>query len=124
MRRFKKKPELGFVVIPGLGRVTGDTVLEGDQYAKFCPSLLVEVLDGTKAPTNALLLDAAPAVSDAEVVAAVKAHEAAHVPAVVQVSASVETPPAAPKPVPAVAKPTPAPVSPSKSSGKKPPAKK
>lgn len=44
MRRFKKKPELAFAVIPGLGRISDDRVIEGDQFAKFAPSLLVEVL--------------------------------------------------------------------------------
>ena len=58
MRRFKKKPELSFVVIPGLGRISDDRVLEGDQYAKFAPSILVEVLPAPAAP----LKEPAPAV--------------------------------------------------------------
>lgn len=43
MRTFKKKPELRFVVLPGIGRVDTDRLLEGDHLAKFVPSLLVEV---------------------------------------------------------------------------------
>lgn len=59
MRRFKKKPELSFVVIPGVGRVSDDRVLEGDQFAKFAPSILVEVLPVPSAP----LKEPAPVVS-------------------------------------------------------------
>jgi hypothetical protein len=43
MRRFQKKPELTLAVIPGVGRVAAGQVLEGDQYARFVPSLLVEI---------------------------------------------------------------------------------
>jgi hypothetical protein len=44
MRRFKKRPEVGFIVLPGLGRITDNSrIFEGDQFAKFCPSVLVEL---------------------------------------------------------------------------------
>lgn len=44
MRKFIKKPDITFAVIPGVGRLAEGQVLEGDQYAKFVPSLLVELL--------------------------------------------------------------------------------
>jgi len=131
MRRFKKKPELTYVLIPGIGMVKGDAILTGDQYAKFCPALLVELPaeSASKPP-------AAPesVATDAEVVAAVRAHEetttaplvpehvAPVVPAVapvasIDVSASVETEAPAPK--------TPKPSAPApKPTGKKPTGKK
>jgi hypothetical protein len=43
MRRFQKKPELTFAFIPGVGRLAAGQVLEGDQYVRFVPSLLVEL---------------------------------------------------------------------------------
>lgn len=50
MRRFRKKPDVTFVVIPGAGRVNEGMVLEGDEYAKFVPSLLVEIPAAPAAP--------------------------------------------------------------------------
>jgi hypothetical protein len=44
MRKFTLKPGLSFAVIPGTGRVSPKQVLEGEQYARFVPSLLAEVL--------------------------------------------------------------------------------
>lgn len=53
MAKYRKKPELGSVYVPGVGRVTDDRVLEGD-LAKFVPALLVEVSDApAPAPTRA-----------------------------------------------------------------------
>ena len=43
MRRFQKKPEVTFAVIPGVGRLGAGQILEGDHFAKFVPSLLVEL---------------------------------------------------------------------------------
>jgi hypothetical protein len=50
-RKFKKRADLGMVFVPGVGHVRNDQVLEGDQWARFCPSLLVEVLDQDREPT-------------------------------------------------------------------------
>lgn len=88
MKRFKKKPELSFVVIPGVGRVDGDRILEGDEFAKFCPSLLVE------------LPPQATAVAPAEVPAPRKAPPPPPAPA--PVAAPPEEPPAPPAPPPEV----------------------
>lgn len=44
-RRFKKKAGLGIVSLPGLPGLGNDTVVEGDEYARFCPAILVEVFD-------------------------------------------------------------------------------
>ena len=49
MRKFTLKPELSFAVIPGTGRVAPKQVLEGEQFARFVPSLLVELLEEPKA---------------------------------------------------------------------------
>lgn len=43
MRRFVKKPGAAFVVIPGVGRLKPGQVLEGDEYERFVPLLLVEL---------------------------------------------------------------------------------
>jgi hypothetical protein len=43
-RKFKKNPSMTQVVLPGYGRLTSGEV-EGDQYARFVPSLLVEVTE-------------------------------------------------------------------------------
>ena len=43
MRRFQKRPDVTFAFIPGVGRLGAGQVLEGDEYAKFSPSLLVEI---------------------------------------------------------------------------------
>jgi hypothetical protein len=43
MRRFKLRPELRSAFIPGFGSAANNSVLEGDQFAKFVPALLVEV---------------------------------------------------------------------------------
>jgi len=133
MRRFKKKPELTYVLIPGFGMVKGDMLLTGDQYAKFCPALLVEVLEVAHAPVPA----SEPVATDAEVVAAVRAHEQTvsaplvpeFVPPAVAPVASIDIP--APVEVPApvpVEVPAPKAVKPSapapKPTGKKPTGKK
>lgn len=49
MRRFQKRPDVTFAIIPGVGRLDGQRILEGDQYAKFAPSLLVEIPAGPDA---------------------------------------------------------------------------
>lgn len=49
MRKFTLKPDLSFAVIPGTGRIVPKQVLEGEQYARFVPSLLVELLEEPKA---------------------------------------------------------------------------
>ena len=61
MRRFVKKPEATFVVIPGVGRINEGRVLEGEDFAKFVPSLLVELLEEpAPAPAPARVLVEVP----------------------------------------------------------------
>lgn len=60
MRKFTKKPELAFIVIPGIGRVADNRILEGDNLAKFAPSLLVEVLPNEKAAPPAVIVPPPP----------------------------------------------------------------
>jgi len=43
MRRYTKKPGLAVCMIPGAGRVRDGQILEGDEFARYCPSVLVEV---------------------------------------------------------------------------------
>lgn len=67
-RKFRKKSDLVMIFLPGLGRVTHDEVIEGDQYAKYVPSLLVEVevADQAEAPSEApVAQDPAPKDPDA-----------------------------------------------------------
>jgi hypothetical protein len=45
-RRFKKKAGIpGVLSLPGLPGIGNDTVVEGDEYARFCPAVLEEVFD-------------------------------------------------------------------------------
>jgi hypothetical protein len=44
-RKFKKNPSMTMVYVPGFGRLMGDTIIEGDQYARFAPAILVEVAE-------------------------------------------------------------------------------
>jgi hypothetical protein len=43
MRRFIKRPDLGYVALPGVGPLKEGMVLVGDQFAKHVPRFLVEV---------------------------------------------------------------------------------
>lgn len=43
-RQFRKREDLHLVIIPGMGRLRPNQILSGDQYAKFVPHLLEEVL--------------------------------------------------------------------------------
>lgn len=60
MRRFQKKPDVTFVFIPGVGRVAEGRVLEGDEFAKFVPSLLVEVPNASSVPGGLVLTEVLP----------------------------------------------------------------
>jgi hypothetical protein len=42
VRRFRKKSKFHMIVLPGIGRITDDRVIEGNQYAKHF-SLLDEI---------------------------------------------------------------------------------
>jgi len=45
-RRFKKKASIpGALSLPGLPGLGNDTIVEGDEYARFCPAVLEEVFD-------------------------------------------------------------------------------
>jgi len=46
--RFRMRSGLSVVVLPGAGRVRSGQILEGEQYAKFCPSLLEPAPDAPK----------------------------------------------------------------------------
>lgn len=52
-RRYTRKPGLALCVIPGVGAVKEGQVLEGDQYARFCPGKLVEVTGAPPSPPEA-----------------------------------------------------------------------
>lgn len=53
MAKFQKRPDLGSIYVPGVGRVTDARVLEGD-FDRFVPSLLVRMSDdAAPAPTRA-----------------------------------------------------------------------
>jgi hypothetical protein len=55
-KRYVLKPGLQSASIPGTGRVSAGVVLEGDQYARYAGSILVEILDSvpTAAPRPVL----------------------------------------------------------------------
>lgn len=44
-RKFKMKPELFFVCLPGIGKIRKTDILEGERYAKYCPKFLVEIFE-------------------------------------------------------------------------------
>ena len=48
-RRFRKKAGLGVVSLPGMPGLGNDTIVEGDEYARFCPAVLEEVFDEVSA---------------------------------------------------------------------------
>jgi len=49
-RKFRKRPDLHMVVIPGVGRIRDYQVIEGDAYARYVPHLLEEVPETPSAP--------------------------------------------------------------------------
>lgn len=50
-RRFRKKASIsGVLSLPGLPGIGNDTIVEGDEYARFCPAVLEEVFDAPTAP--------------------------------------------------------------------------
>ena len=58
-RRFRKRDDLHKVIIPGVGLVRDNQILEGDRWGQFVPTYLVELLDSTPtAPRMNLLVDA------------------------------------------------------------------
>lgn len=62
-RRFKKKAGLGVVCLPGLPGIGNDTIVEGDEYARFCPAVLEEVFDVVASPKLASKPEAMTAVA-------------------------------------------------------------
>jgi hypothetical protein len=58
---FKKKAGLGVVSLPGLPGLGNDTIVEGDEYAKFCPAVLEEVFDAPAKPVPKPAQKPAPA---------------------------------------------------------------
>jgi hypothetical protein len=96
MSNFTLKPGLTSVFLPGVGRVPPGRVLEGDQYRRFVPAFLVEVV-GTAAPAPAPTLKAVkPAVSSPPSPAPVpepKASEAPQAPKASTVPVAPESPP-------------------------------
>jgi len=55
-RRFRMRPGLNEVVLPGGGKILSGTLLEGDQYARWCPQFLMELLDSRPVAESAPLL--------------------------------------------------------------------
>ena len=59
-RRFKKKASIsGVLSLPGLPGLGNDAIVEGDEYARFCPAVLEEVFD--EAPEKPVAKKAAAA---------------------------------------------------------------
>lgn len=57
-RRFRKKAGLGALCLPGVGGIGNDSIVEGDEYARFCPAVLEEVFD--EAPSKPVAKKVAP----------------------------------------------------------------
>lgn len=64
-RRFRKKAGIGIVSLPGVAGLGNDTIVEGDEYARFCPVILEEVFDEVSAPAPAPTPEPAPAPAPA-----------------------------------------------------------
>lgn len=45
MKKFRKKPGIHQLILPGHGRVKDHHVLRGDKWAKLCPALLEEIIE-------------------------------------------------------------------------------
>lgn len=68
-RQFRKREDLHLVIIPGMGRLRPNQILSGDQYAKFVPHLLEEVLPAkSAAPVVPAAVAPAPAAPVPELV--------------------------------------------------------
>lgn len=64
MAKYQKRPDLGSVYVPGVGRVTDARVLDGN-FDRFVPSLLVRMPDeAAPAPTRAPVRTPAPAPAE------------------------------------------------------------
>lgn len=95
MSSYKLKPGLSSVFLPGAGKVTTKTILTGEQYQRFVPQFLVEVLE------EVVLAPAAPfAVFVPESVVAPAPAPEPVVPAPVPASEPVVVPEPAPEPIP------------------------
>jgi hypothetical protein len=46
MKKYKKNPFISVAFVPGIGHLPEGMILEGDEYAKYAPSVLVEIPDG------------------------------------------------------------------------------
>jgi hypothetical protein len=44
VRRFKKRPDIKWLNLEGR-TITEDMILEGEEWAKYCPEYLVEILE-------------------------------------------------------------------------------
>jgi hypothetical protein len=44
VRRFKKRPDIKWLNLEGRA-ITEDMILEGEEWAKYCPEYLVEILE-------------------------------------------------------------------------------
>jgi hypothetical protein len=49
-RKFKVKPGLFLAYLPGCGRIQRDKIIEGDHYARYLDTHLVEILDAPVTP--------------------------------------------------------------------------
>lgn len=52
MKKYKKNPFISVAFVPGVGHLPEGAILEGDQWAKYAPSVLVEIPDGTPVSSN------------------------------------------------------------------------
>jgi hypothetical protein len=60
MAKYRKRPELYTCVIPGVGVIPDGKILEGEEYAQYCPGLLEKVEEPSKpkpAPAPATVPD-------------------------------------------------------------------
>ncbi len=60
MRRFRRREGISDLALPGIGRVRSHHILEGDQWARYCPEFLVEILDSTPVESQPVLTEPRP----------------------------------------------------------------
>jgi len=64
-RKFVKRSDIGAVVLPKIGKITSNMILEGDHFAVYHPSLLREIVDMPLMAPKAL--DVAPTFKKTEI---------------------------------------------------------
>jgi hypothetical protein len=61
-RQFRKREDLHMVILPGLGRIRPDQVLKGEEFARYVPHLLEEVLAPVAVVPAVVVVEPAPVV--------------------------------------------------------------